>query len=95
MQEEEEKQKRKSNAAKWTNHKLKYSGLYLVRGRHRYMKFNCTIMLVSIEDSKVYLNSWHKGFNLDKMFHAEFLGPFDEKEDMVNARERESKRHNC
>lgn len=59
------------------------------------MKFKCTIVLVDIEENKVYLASWHHGFQLDKMFHAEFLGPFVDKEDLQNAREREIKKHNC
>ena len=63
------------------------SGFYLINGEHWIYKFNHEIALVDVENSKVHMHSQHCGYNLRRMFNTRFIGPFDNRKDMVNVRD--------
>ena len=75
----------RSNVVKQPYHRLKASGFYLLTGRHSYMHFGGTTALVNVEENKVYLESRHRGFQLNKMYRTKFIGPLFCKEDWTYA----------
>lgn len=73
---------------KWTDKNVKTSGFYLINGYHGIYSFKHKTALVDVEKRKVYMFSQHDGYNLDKMFKTWFFGPFSNKKDLINARDK-------
>ena len=81
-------EKEKSSVEERTNLTIKKSGIYLIKGVHWFYKLNYKIALVNIVENRVYLHSTHKGFLLHTMNDVKFIGPFWEKKDLINIREK-------
>lgn len=79
--------KGKLNAAGRTFKNVNKGGFYLINGEHWIYKFDHEIALVDVDRRKVYMHSQHCGYNLNKMFKTIFIGPFDNRRDMINARD--------
>ena len=80
------KEERKLNAEKRTCKKVTESGFYIINGSHYAYNFNNAIALVDVPKNKVYMHSQHCGYSLRAMFKAKFLGPFNSKEELQDAR---------
>lgn len=73
---------------KWRKHNAIESGFYLLSGTYYTNQFNLDIALVHCEEDKVFIHSRHKGFKLSAMIYVNFLGPFENSEEVQDAKTR-------
>ena len=88
------KERSKENHKHWTKKPIG-SGFYLVRGKHFTHKFKCTLVMVDAEENKAFLNAKHMGFYLDKMYYTEFLGPFLDAVELIEAQQTATDNNDC